>query len=154
MTRTWTTEREAEARRLWDEGHSASSIARTLGGVTRVAVIGKLHRMGLGRETRAEIAERVKAAPKAKPARKAICAVQGCGAKLGKSNLSGVCKDHAHVAGRCRCPQCQGGLTAARAAPKDRPHVRQATVPRFGTSTSGGEATVRVSLLREPWASP
>jgi predicted transcriptional regulator len=151
---SWTPEREAEARRLWDEGQSASSIARTLGGVTRVAVIGKLHRMGLGRETRAEIAERVKVAHKAKLARKAICAVQGCGSVLVKSNMMGVCLAHRHAAGLCRCPQCTGGLVAARAAPKDRPHVRQATVPRFGTSTSGGEATVRVSLLREPWASP
>ena len=148
---TWTPDREATLRRMWGEGQSAAQIARELGGVTRVAVIGKLHRMGLGRETRAEIADRVAAKPKAKPSRVVICAVQGCGARLSKSNLSGVCKDHAHVSGRCRCPKCLGGVAAFRAAPKLRLDVRVAEVPRLGLSTSGAEATLRVSLKREPW---
>ncbi|MEM6733742.1 MAG: GcrA family cell cycle regulator, partial [Myxococcota bacterium] len=30
-------------RKLWAEGHSASQIAKELGGVTRNAVIGKVH---------------------------------------------------------------------------------------------------------------
>jgi GcrA cell cycle regulator len=39
-------------RKLWAEGHSASQIAKQLGGVTRNAVIGKVHRLGLsGRAT-------------------------------------------------------------------------------------------------------
>lgn len=149
MISTWTPEREDLARRLWGEGKSAAHIARELGGVTRLAVIGKVHRMGLGRESAVEISARAKSKPKAKAA--AICAVQGCGRKLSKANLSGVCADHAHVEGRCRCPKCIGGIVAIRAAPKDRPNVRQALVPRTGTSTSGEPATVGVSLLREPW---
>lgn len=41
----WTEERTAELKRLWMKGRSASQI----GGVTRCAVIGKLHRLGLVR---------------------------------------------------------------------------------------------------------
>lgn len=48
----WSEERTALLRKLWAEGLSASQIARQLGGVTRNAVIGKVHRLGLaGRAT-------------------------------------------------------------------------------------------------------
>jgi len=43
----WTDERIDTLRKLWLDGLSASQIATTLGGVTRNAVIGKVHRMGL-----------------------------------------------------------------------------------------------------------
>ncbi len=48
----WTDERVELLKRLWAEGLSASQIANRLGGVTRNAVIGKVHRLGLsGRAT-------------------------------------------------------------------------------------------------------
>ncbi|HET7333635.1 MAG TPA: GcrA family cell cycle regulator [Rhizomicrobium sp.] len=43
----WTDERVDQLKSLWTEGLSASQIARVLGGVTRNAVIGKVHRLGL-----------------------------------------------------------------------------------------------------------
>ena len=43
----WTEERVARLRKLWAEGNSASRIAKQLGGVSRNAVIGKVHRLGL-----------------------------------------------------------------------------------------------------------
>lgn len=43
----WTDERVEQLKSLWTEGLSASQIARVLGGVTRNAVIGKVHRLGL-----------------------------------------------------------------------------------------------------------
>jgi GcrA cell cycle regulator len=43
----WTDERVELLRKLWMEGLSAAQIAMELGGVTRNAVIGKIHRMGL-----------------------------------------------------------------------------------------------------------
>ena len=43
----WTEERVEQLKTLWTEGLSASQIARVLGGVTRNAVIGKVHRLGL-----------------------------------------------------------------------------------------------------------
>lgn len=48
----WNDERVELLKRLWAEGLSASQIASRLGGVTRNAVIGKVHRLGLsGRVT-------------------------------------------------------------------------------------------------------
>ncbi|MCJ2079989.1 GcrA family cell cycle regulator [Methylobacterium sp. J-090] len=44
---SWSDERVDLLRRLWQEGLSASQIAAQLGGVTRNAVIGKVHRLGL-----------------------------------------------------------------------------------------------------------
>ena len=48
----WTDERVEQLKKLWSEGLSASQIASRLGEVTRNAVIGKVHRLGLaGRAT-------------------------------------------------------------------------------------------------------
>ena len=44
---TWTPDRENLLRILWTQGLSASQIAKKLGGVSRNAVVGKIHRMGL-----------------------------------------------------------------------------------------------------------
>ncbi|HEY9218643.1 MAG TPA: GcrA family cell cycle regulator, partial [Phenylobacterium sp.] len=43
----WTEERVEILKKLWQDGLSASQIAKQLGGVTRNAVIGKVHRLGL-----------------------------------------------------------------------------------------------------------
>lgn len=49
---SWTDERVEQLKQLWSDGLSASQIARQLGEVTRNAVIGKVHRLGLaGRAT-------------------------------------------------------------------------------------------------------
>ena len=48
----WTNERVELLKKLWADGLSASQVAKQLGGVTRNAVIGKVHRLGLsGRAT-------------------------------------------------------------------------------------------------------
>ncbi|MCB1373879.1 MAG: hypothetical protein KDJ78_06855 [Rhodobacteraceae bacterium] len=44
---SWTDERVEALRSMWTEGKSASQIAKELGGVTRNAVIGKVHRRPL-----------------------------------------------------------------------------------------------------------
>ncbi|MFO1105898.1 MAG: GcrA family cell cycle regulator [Amaricoccus sp.] len=44
---SWTDERVEALKLMWSEGKSASQIAKELGGVTRNAVIGKVHRLGL-----------------------------------------------------------------------------------------------------------
>jgi GcrA cell cycle regulator len=44
---SWTDERVNLLKKLWMEGFSASQIAAELGSVTRNAVIGKVHRLGL-----------------------------------------------------------------------------------------------------------
>src|SRR5436305_11624344 len=44
---SWTDERIERLKKLWDVGATASQIADELGGVSRNAVIGKAHRLGL-----------------------------------------------------------------------------------------------------------
>jgi GcrA cell cycle regulator len=51
---SWTDERVELLKKLWIEGQSASQIAKELGGVTRNAVIGKVHRLGLSNRNGAE----------------------------------------------------------------------------------------------------
>ncbi|MCV3272260.1 GcrA family cell cycle regulator [Roseobacter sinensis] len=65
---SWTDERVELLKKMWGEGQSASQIAKELGGVTRNAVIGKVHRLGLS--NRAAASATAKAEPKAKPAPK------------------------------------------------------------------------------------
>lgn len=66
---SWTDERVELLKKMWSDGQSASQIARELGGVTRNAVIGKVHRLGLS--NRSSGATAAKPEPKAKPAPKA-----------------------------------------------------------------------------------
>lgn len=71
---SWTDERVEALKKLWQEGLSASQIAGRIGGVTRNAVIGKVHRLGLaGRATTSRMKShrprRTPAAQKMRPAR-------------------------------------------------------------------------------------
>ncbi len=67
---SWTDERVELLKKMWSEGQSASQIAKELGGVTRNAVIGKVHRLGLSNRAGAAPAAEVKPA-KGKPEQKA-----------------------------------------------------------------------------------
>ncbi|MDD3836917.1 MAG: GcrA family cell cycle regulator [Phenylobacterium sp.] len=64
----WTDERVELLKKLWQDGLSASQIAKQLGGVTRNAVIGKVHRLGLsGRATPSKPARPAFKAPRPAP---------------------------------------------------------------------------------------
>jgi GcrA cell cycle regulator len=68
----WSDDRVTILKSLWLEGVSASQIAKQLGGVTRNAVIGKVHRLGLsgrGDPSAPSRAPRVSAARRERPAR-------------------------------------------------------------------------------------
>lgn len=65
---SWTDERVDVLKKLWMDGLSASQIALELGGVTRNAVIGKVHRLGLsgrGKTTSTASRSRPQRAPNA-----------------------------------------------------------------------------------------
>lgn len=67
---SWTDERVELLKKLWLDGLSASQIASQLGGVTRNAVIGKVHRLNLsGRAKPAPSAPRPRKARPATPHR-------------------------------------------------------------------------------------
>jgi GcrA cell cycle regulator len=68
---SWTDERVETLKKMWADGQSASQIAKELGGVTRNAVIGKVHRLGLSNRVTggasADADEAEAAPPVAKP---------------------------------------------------------------------------------------
>src|SRR4051794_24654396 len=67
---SWTEERIATLSKMWEGGQTASQIAEALAGVSRNAVIGKAHRLGLqSRPSPVKPNE-----PEAKPAVKAVAA--------------------------------------------------------------------------------
>jgi GcrA cell cycle regulator len=62
---SWTDDRVEILKKMWGEGQSASQIAKELGGVTRNAVIGKVHRLGLSNRATTGTAAKPDAKPKA-----------------------------------------------------------------------------------------
>ncbi len=59
---SWTDERVERLRKLWSDGLSASQVAAELGpGITRNAVIGKIHRLGLAERAKTAAAPRPRA---------------------------------------------------------------------------------------------
>lgn len=65
---SWTEERIGTLKKMWEGGSTASQIAEELGGVSRNAVIGKAHRLGLkSRPSPVKAAEKKKAAAKKAP---------------------------------------------------------------------------------------
>ncbi|WNO54758.1 GcrA family cell cycle regulator [Stakelama saccharophila] len=67
---SWTEERIATLTKMWESGNTASQIAEELGGISRNAVIGKAHRLGLkSRPSPVKAGEsEAKSKPKTKPA--------------------------------------------------------------------------------------
>ena len=64
---SWTDERIERLRTLWTEGNTASQIADDLGGVSRNAVIGKAHRLGLAARPSPVKSNEAKAKPAPEP---------------------------------------------------------------------------------------
>ena len=81
----WTDERVETLKKLWMEGLSASQIAGELGqGVTRNAVIGKVHRLKLSAR-----AKPTNTAPRARPAAPRPAPRRPAGPSAGISNMGG-----------------------------------------------------------------
>ena len=69
---SWTDERIDQLKGMWEKGLTASQIAEELGGVSRNAVIGKAHRLGL--QSRPSPVKSTDTPKKAAPARKPVVA--------------------------------------------------------------------------------
>src|SRR5690348_6304419 len=89
---SWTEERIERLKKMWHDGATASQIADELGGVSRNAVIGKAHRLGLeqrpspvkpGEEKEVKKAAPAAAAPKAAPKAEAPKATPAATASTG-----------------------------------------------------------------------
>lgn len=97
-TESWTPERLEALTSLWLGGVSATKIAATIGGVTRSAVLSKIHRLGLGRPA--------PAAPR--PPRPKVKAVRKSRARQTRIILSPPAQDDA----RREVPQLARGVRA------------------------------------------
>ncbi|MBI1403837.1 MAG: GcrA cell cycle regulator [Porphyrobacter sp.] len=124
---SWTDERIATLRKMWEGGATASEIATELGGVSRNAVIGKAHRLGLKARP-----SPVKANEKKKPAapRKAAPSAPRPAAE----------------------PRAETAERAATAAPQERAAARPA--PQPARSDSAGDAADAAPSQPIPNAAP
>lgn len=114
---SWTDERVEVLRKMWGEGLSASQIAKELGGVTRNAVIGKVHRMGLS--NRAASAAAAKPETKAKPATPAASAAK----PKAKTKAETKPKPAAKAEAEAEAPETEAPV------PTIVPHVRRPIIP-------------------------
>ena len=101
---SWTEERVELLKKLWMEGLSASQIAAVLGeGVTRNAVIGKVHRLKLsGRAKPASSTPRARTAPRPAPRRPGLS-----GTPVSRPSISS--SSHAGHASTISRPRPMGG---------------------------------------------
>lgn len=117
----WTDERVELLKKLWSEGLSASQIAAQLGGVSRNAVIGKVHRLklsGRGKTTTAAPRSKKPApAPVAAPRSTSSAGMgsgmgSGLGSSMGSSMSSGIgsgSSSASHASPRATAMKSSGG---------------------------------------------
>jgi GcrA cell cycle regulator len=95
----WTDERVEALKKLWAEGLSASQIAAQLGGVSRNAVIGKVHRLKLSGRGRAQAAPARPKKPTQAPPAKTPPKVQSAPARPAPVDAGEVAAIEAEPAG-------------------------------------------------------
>ncbi len=119
---SWTDERVELLRKLWTDGLSASQVAAELGpGITRNAVIGKIHRLGLAERAKTASAQRPRAAKAPRPTHPRMNGVSSHG------NLALAFTPHA--------------LAAPRLAPEE-----EVVIPMSERVTIDGTAQIHVPL--------
>jgi GcrA cell cycle regulator len=138
MQMSWTDERIEKLRKMWEGGATASQIADELGGVSRNAVIGKAHRLGLkARPSPVKPNEkpvRPAAATAAPPAPSAVPDVEDEGDDVAPETVRSQ-PAPAPVAPRVAAPAPQAAPTAAAQAPAEKPQSDQ---PRIVSVGPGG----------------
>ncbi len=93
---SWTDDRIERLKKLWSEGLSASQIASELGGVTRNAVIGKVHRLHLSGRVKTSSAS----APRSRKTAVRAAAARPRVAPVARGNLALVAETDVVVAYR------------------------------------------------------
>ena len=128
---SWTDERIESLRTMWEKGLTASQIADELGGVSRNAVIGKAHRLGLKSrpspvKATEKIAKPVKAATPAAPRPAAPAAAPRTAAPVAPRPVAALKPE----------PKPVADAPEAEAAPSDAPP--KADTPRIVSIGPGG----------------
>ncbi len=129
---SWTDDRVETLKRLWIEGQSASQIAKELGGVTRNAVIGKVHRLGLSNRTETEEPAKPAAAPAAAPeaARPAAAAARAETARSQPAREPAAPKEPAAQQPAARATPAPAAAAPAPAAAAPEPAAEPAPPPQ------------------------
>ena len=116
---SWTDERVEQLRKLWLDGKSASQIAAELSnGITRNAVIGKVHRLGLSGRVKSPS----QAAPRPRPAKPQASPSHSSGSGSGASHGSGASAgmiQRSQTAPRQSMPMSRGATALAYAPRAD-----------------------------------
>ncbi len=116
---SWTDERVEQLRKLWLDGKSASQIAAELShGITRNAVIGKVHRLGLSGRVKSP----TQAAPRPRPAKPqstSHSSGSGSGASHGTGGASPGMIQRSQTAPRQSMPMSRGATALAYAPRAD-----------------------------------
>jgi len=135
----WTDERIATLRKMWEGGSTASEIATALGGVSRNAVIGKAHRLGLkARPSPVKANEKKKAAT---PAKKPVTASSQLLAepRADTAERSAPSELAERPAPRPAAPRSEAAPdNAVSAAPSSSVPVPQADLPKIVSVGPGG----------------
>ncbi|MCV6574348.1 MAG: GcrA cell cycle regulator [Cohaesibacter sp.] len=92
---SWTDERVELLKKLWSDGLSASQVAAELGGVTRNAVIGKVHRLGLSGRAKTTTSTQRARRPRNQTSRPARQASSGPAPSIGATALKADAKPQA-----------------------------------------------------------
>lgn len=138
---SWTDERVEKLKELWVEGKSASQIARELGGVSRNAVIGKVHRLGLSNRS-AGGAEEAKASPAPKPAEAVAAPVPPApeAAAPAAENVAVEAEEDA-------APEQEAEAASPPAMRRHAPAIRDASQPRAPGPPTPEEEAARRTLV-------
>ncbi|WP_068318224.1 GcrA family cell cycle regulator [Polycladidibacter hongkongensis] len=120
---SWTAERVELLTKLWAEGLSASQIASELGNVTRNAVIGKVHRLGLSGRAKSgggQAAKPRRTASNTSSASPAALAAAAPKAEAAQENNAGKVQADPATAQVRRMPQAVvSGATALKVEPEE-----------------------------------
>ncbi|MEK7455213.1 MAG: GcrA family cell cycle regulator [Pseudomonadota bacterium] len=126
---SWTDERIDQLKAMWEKGLTASQIADELGGVSRNAVIGKAHRLGL--QSRPSPVKANEAPKKAAPARKPVAPAPEAEAPRAAAPVAAPPPPRPAPVAAPAAP----AAPAAAAAPSDAPAAQQ---PRIVSVGPGG----------------
>lgn len=120
---SWTDERIATLKKMWEGGSTASQIAEELGGVSRNAVIGKAHRLGLkSRPSPVKANEKKKAAKKA-PAKSTAKKAPPKAAARPAAKPSAKQADTAAPAAKATAPASGSATTPSQPVPNPTPEM-------------------------------
>lgn len=145
----WTDERVELLKKRWADGLSASQIAAELGGVTRNAVIGKVHRLGLSGRAKSTTSSVSRMRPKsvaAAPRRTASPAQPVAGARPQQSSFGGGVRGNVALA-----------MSSPQTAPRPTPAPRIVPIGLVETALVCERVTImelRENMCRWPLGDP